>query len=86
MKRPDNELVSAARNGDHTAFAILYDRYAPLVRAICFDIVGNLNDAQDLAQEVFLRVYKNIAVLENPDRFDAWLVGITRRTGKEWLA
>jgi RNA polymerase sigma-70 factor, ECF subfamily len=85
MNRPDSELVAAACNGDQSAFAMLYDRYAPLVRAICFDVAGNLNEAQDLAQEAFLRAYKNLTALANPDRFDAWLVGIARRMGKEWL-
>lgn len=85
MNRPDNELVTAARGGDHAAFAMLYDRYAPLIRAICFDSAGNLNEAQDLSQETFLRAYKNLTTLDKPDRFDAWLVGIARRIGKEWL-
>jgi RNA polymerase sigma-70 factor (ECF subfamily) len=84
MNQTDHELVTAARGSDHSAFAALYDRYAPLIRAICFDVTGNLNEAQDLAQETFLRAYKNLAALENTERFDAWLVGIARRIGKEW--
>jgi RNA polymerase sigma-70 factor, ECF subfamily len=63
MKRLDNKLVAAARSGDHAAFEMLCDRYAPLIRAICFDVAGSLNEAQDLAQEAFLRAYKNLATL-----------------------
>ena len=85
MNQPDCELVKTALGGDCSAFARLYDRYAPLIRAICFDTTGDFTEAQDLAQEAFLRAYKNLAALENADRFDAWLVGIARRIGKEWL-
>jgi DNA-directed RNA polymerase specialized sigma24 family protein len=54
-QRSDNELVQAAVAGDRAAYGTLYDRYAPLVRAVCYDHTRNLADAQDLAQDVFLR-------------------------------
>jgi RNA polymerase sigma-70 factor, ECF subfamily len=85
MNQPDCEIVKTVLGGDCSAFTKLYDRYAPLIRAICFDTTGDLTEAQDLAQETFLRAYKNLATLENVERFDAWLVGIARRIGKEWF-
>jgi RNA polymerase sigma-70 factor, ECF subfamily len=85
MDQPNCEIVRAALGGDLSAFTMLYDRYAPLIRAICFDITADFNDAQDLTQETFLRAYKNLTTLENVERFDAWLVGIARRICKEWF-
>jgi RNA polymerase sigma-70 factor (ECF subfamily) len=78
-------LVRAVLAGDKAAYENLYDRYAPLIRAVCYDVAGNLTDAQDLAQDVFMRAYKNLDQLRDPDRFGKWLVGIARLRCHEWL-
>ena len=80
----DGTLVLGVQNGDRSAFAELYDRRARLVRAICYDETRNLHTAADLAQDVFLRAYKNLGRLRDPDRFAAWLVGIARQVCREW--
>ena len=77
-------LVGAVLSGQDSAFADLYDRYARLVRAICHDATGNLTDAKDLCQEVFLRAYRKLADLREPEKFPAWLVSIARRVCQEW--
>lgn len=80
----DKMLVRAALTGRKTAYGELYDRYAPLVRAVCYDTTGNLADAQDLAQDVFVRAYESLDHLRNPDCFGKWLVGIARLRCREW--
>ncbi len=80
----DKTLVLAVFAGDKAAYAKLYDRYAPLVRAVCYDMTGNLADAQDLAQDVFMRAYEKLDYLREPARFGNWLVGIARLRCKEW--
>ena len=84
MGRSDQELVNAVLKGDRSGFEALYDRYALLIRAICRDATGNLSDAQDLAQEAFLRSYERLQDLRKPSHFGGWLVGIARRVCKEW--
>lgn len=81
----DKMLVRAVLAGDKAAYESLYDRYAPLIRAVCYDTTGNLADAQDLAQDVFMRAYEKLDQLRDPDRFGKWLVGIARRRCHEWL-
>jgi RNA polymerase sigma factor (sigma-70 family) len=81
----DADLVESTRRGDRRAFAELYDRYAPLVRAISADATRDLTAAQDLAQEAFLRAFQRLGELRDAERFGAWLVGIARLAGKEWL-
>jgi RNA polymerase sigma-70 factor (ECF subfamily) len=81
----DKMLVRAVLAGENTAYGKLYDRYAPLIRAVCYDTTGNLADAQDLAQDVFMRAYKNLDQLRYPDRFGKWLVRIARLRCNEWL-
>jgi RNA polymerase sigma-70 factor (ECF subfamily) len=80
----DATLVLGVRNGDRSAFAELYDRRARLVRALCYDETRDLHAAADLTQEVFLRAYRNLRRLHEPDRFAAWLVGIARQVCREW--
>ncbi len=80
----DKTLIQAVFAGEKAAYEKLYDRYAPLVRAICYDAAGNLADAQDLAQDVFLRAYEKLDHLRNPERFGKWLVGIARLRCREW--
>jgi RNA polymerase sigma-70 factor (ECF subfamily) len=80
----DKMLVQAALTGRKTAYGELYDRYAPLVRAVCYDTTGNLADAQDLAQDVFVRAYERLDHLRSPDCFGKWVVGIARLRCREW--
>jgi len=77
-------LVRAVLAGQRAAYEKLYDRYASLVRAVCYDTTRNLADAQDLAQDVFLRAYEKLAQLRDPDRFGNWLVAIARLRSREW--
>ncbi|HVP12683.1 MAG TPA: sigma-70 family RNA polymerase sigma factor [Phycisphaerae bacterium] len=84
MAASDGTLVLGVRNGDLSAFAELYDRRARLIRAICYDETRHLQTAADLAQEAFLRAYKNIGRLHDPNRFAGWLVGIARQVCREW--
>ncbi len=80
----DKTLIEAVLAGEKAAYGKLYDRYAPLVRAVCYDTTGNLADAQDLAQDVFMRAYEKLDRLRNRDSFGKWLVGIARHRCREW--
>jgi RNA polymerase sigma-70 factor (ECF subfamily) len=81
----DKILIQAVLSGDKAAYGRLYDKYAPLVRAICYDSTHNLADAQDLAQDVFVRAYEKLGQLRRQDHFGRWLVAIARTRCKEWL-
>jgi RNA polymerase sigma-70 factor (ECF subfamily) len=80
----DKTLIRAVLAGDKTAYEKLYDRYAPLVRAVCYDTTYNITDAQDLAQDVFMRAYEKLENLRNSERFGNWLIGIAKLRCKEW--
>jgi RNA polymerase sigma-70 factor (ECF subfamily) len=80
----EEELVRAVIAGDKAAYGLLYDRFAPLVRAVCHDYTQDLTDAQDLAQDVFLRAYQRLGKLRKPESFGPWIVGMARRRCSEW--
>ena len=80
----DAALVRATVGGRAQAFGLLYDRYAPLVRAVCFDATGDLTGAQDLSQEAFLRAFRKLGRLRKPEQFAPWLIGIAKHVCREW--
>jgi RNA polymerase sigma-70 factor, ECF subfamily len=80
----DAELARRILAGDREAAGTIYDRYAPLVRAVLLDATGSLPDADELAQEVFVRCLTHLGQLRQLDRIGPWLVAIARRKGKEF--
>ena len=80
----DAELAKRILGGDREAAGEVYDRYAPLVRAVLFDATGSLPEADELVQEVFVRGLTRLAQLRRPERIGAWLIGIARHEGKEF--
>ena len=81
---PDAVLVRDALGGDLAGFGLLYDRYARLVRATCFDLTGDSNLAEDLTHETFLRAHRALPALRTHEKFAPWLMGIAHRVGKDW--
>jgi RNA polymerase sigma-70 factor (ECF subfamily) len=80
----DAELATRAAGGDRQAAGEIYDRYAPLVRAVVLDATGSPTEAADLVQQFFLRALAALAQLRRPERLCGWLVEIARREGTEY--
>ena len=74
----DWALVERARGGDAQAFAALVRRYQGPIIHFCQRMCGSLPDAEDLAQEAFVRVYRHLGRLEPQARFSTVLFGIAR--------
>jgi len=83
--RDDAGLIERSRAGDTEAFESLMAKYANLVGSIAYNIVGDVHVAGDITQETFLKVFRNIANLEDPRRFKGWLCMIVRTTCVDWL-
>jgi RNA polymerase sigma-70 factor (ECF subfamily) len=79
----DAELVALSRQSDTTAFGQLYDRYARLVCVIATSHSPDASLVADLVQETFLRAYRRLAELRQPERFGAWVAGIARHVARE---
>lgn len=63
--------------GDTRAFEQLVAQYQRRVYAITYRLMGNRQDAEDLAQEVFLKIYRNIGSLDDPAMLTAWINRVT---------
>jgi len=81
----DAVLIARAQTGETGAFESLMAKYANLVGSIAYNIVGDVHVAGDITQETFLKVFRNIANLEDPRRFKGWLCMIVRTTCVDWL-
>ena len=77
--RSDNDLVNAAVDGDRGAFAILIERYERPVRSVAIAILGDVELAQDVAQDTFMIAFEKMAMLGNRAAFGAWILKIARR-------
>jgi RNA polymerase sigma-70 factor (ECF subfamily) len=84
MGEADAARVQAVLTGDQSAFGDLYDRHVRWVRSVLYSATRDLTQAQDLSQEVFLRAYRTLGELRQPDRFGSWLMGIARTVAREW--
>ncbi len=57
MELSDEAAVERCLKGDRDAFSLLVEKYQNAVYGLCYHIVGNFTDAQDLTQEAFVRAY-----------------------------
>jgi len=69
----DSELVKRALAGQRSAFAELVDRYRDAACAVAYHYLGDFEEAQDAAQEAFVRAYLRLRQLREPGKFGARL-------------
>jgi RNA polymerase sigma-70 factor (ECF subfamily) len=72
----DRDLIAKARRGDLDAFNLLVSRWEKRIYNYIYRLVGDREDALDLAQDVFLKAHQNLRKLDDPDRFAGWLFRI----------
>ena len=75
--RPDDDTLVRARNGDATAFAALVRRYQAMVFSVALHALRSRPAAEDLAQEVFLELFRSLPRIESPAHAIAWLRRVT---------
>ena len=90
----DTYYISRIQAGDTRCFACLLDRYSRPVHALICKIVHNREDAEELAQDVFVKAFENLSRFKGDCSFSTWLYRIAynaaisamRKTKHEWLA
>jgi len=79
-RQDDLEAIRACQKGEREAFDRLVERYQRDVYRICFRYVNDHHDANDMAQEVFLRAYRAIGSFRGDSAFSTWLYRIAVNT------
>jgi len=72
----ENQIVARARQGDPAAFETLVDMHAQYVYNLALRVVQNPQEAEDLAQEAFLRAWRGLPAFRGQSKFSTWLYRI----------
>ncbi|ADB39662.1 RNA polymerase sigma factor [Spirosoma linguale] len=80
MKQPEDQVyIDKVRNGDSASYAFLVDRYKHMAYTIALRVMGNAEDAEDAAQDGFVKAYQQIHQFEGKSKFSTWLYTIVYR-------
>ena len=75
-KASEVDLVRRAQAGDSAAFGSLVRSHQRRAVSLAYRLLGNAADAADVSQDAFVRAYRNLAQLDDPGRFGAWLMRV----------
>ncbi len=73
----DKHIIKQVRKGDVAAYAVLIDRYRQMVYTLALQVVKNEADAEEVAQDAFLKAYKALNTFEGRSAFSTWIYRIT---------
>ena len=90
----ERQWVTAATRGDQRAFTHLVDAYKTPVYNLCYRMLGNPNDAEDAAQETFVRIYTHLRSYDPQQKLSSWILAVAshycidrlRRQRIKWLS
>ena len=78
----DMELVQRCLRGDRAAFDLLVEKYYKKIYNLSYRFVGDSEEANDLAQEIFTAAYQNLKKFRGDAKFSTWLFQIATNRGK----
>lgn len=76
----DKELAIKIKNGDQNAFRQIYEQHQDLVYNICYRMSDNREEAEDISQDVFLKIYHAIGEFRGDAKLSSWIYRITVNT------
>lgn len=81
----DNELIARVKAGDQQAYGVIVQHYQGYVFTLVLRYVPNREDAEEIAQDVFIKAYRSLADFRGEARFSTWLYTIARTTCLSFL-
>lgn len=86
MDRREEELqlVRDILEGDRNRYRTLVDRYAPMIFSIVTGFVNNDDDAEELAQQIFVKTYERLSSFEGKSKFSSWLYMIAKNHCRDY--
>ena len=85
MEQSIRELVERAKSGDQQAIAALYERTSRKAYYLSMQLVKDQDQAQDILQDAYLKVFTNLNMLQQPENFQGWLDTIVINKSKDYL-
>jgi RNA polymerase sigma-70 factor (ECF subfamily) len=84
MADTEYDLVLQSQRGDPAAFEILIEHHQRMIHSLTFRMTGSTADAEDLAQEAFLRAYAQLGTFRGQAKFSTWLYRIALNICLNW--
>jgi RNA polymerase sigma-70 factor (ECF subfamily) len=81
----DEELVGAFLSGDEESFALLVERHLSLVYKFVYHYLHNIDDANDVTQETFIKAWKYIRKFNTKKKFTTWIITIAKNTALDFI-
>lgn len=81
----DNEIISRVLRGERNAYAELVNRYQNYVFTLTLRLIKSREDAEEVAQDVFVKAYRSLADFRGESKFSTWLYTITNTTSITFL-
>jgi len=81
----DEQIIESCISGDTDSFRYLVDKYQPRIINACYKYTKNLDDAEDVAQEVFLKAYSNLDKFKFDSKFYSWIYRIAINTSLNYI-
>ena len=85
MSHPDTEFVADYLAGDEESFRVLVRAYLKPIYSFVYRYVGSMQDAEDVTQEVFVKVWKNLDNFDKQRSFKTWIFTIAKNTSIDFL-
>ena len=86
MEREDDvQLIRKILSGDDAAFSILVEKYQKSIHALAWRKINDFHYAEEIMQDTFLKAYKKLPTLRNPNQFAGWLHVTANRLCIDWL-
>lgn len=79
------QLIHRILTGEEEAFSLLVQKYQKRIHALAWRKIGDYHIAEEITQDTFIQVYKNLSKLKNPKLFDGWVYVIVNRLCSNWL-
>ena len=76
----DTYYIKRVQSGDTECFACLIDKYSRPIHSLVFRIVGNREDTEELTQDIFMKVYRNLDSFKGESSFSTWIYRIAYNT------
>ncbi len=83
--QPEELVINRVLKGDQSAFSILVSKYQDYVFTLVLRFTTNREDAEEIAQDVFVKAYRSLADFRGDAKFSTWLFTITRTTCLSFL-
>jgi RNA polymerase sigma factor (sigma-70 family) len=81
----DLDYINKIVDGDTSAFAILIDRYKDLVFTLAYKMLKNREEAEEIAQDTFIKIYKSVGKFKGDSKFSTWVYKVTYNTCLDYL-